>query len=462
MGLPPGPRLPAPLVTYQWLKRPYQLLEEVRREFGETFTIRLMGLPPLVVFSNPEHVREIFTDDGEDMVAGEFNRSLAPLLGENSVLMADGRSHVRKRKLLMPPFHGERMHAFGKDMVEITDRVAAQLARETPAGQAVSLHTVMQDITLQLIVRTVFGFRDGPKTADVLARLKKILELGSWPPLLLPFMQHELGGLSPFGRFKAAIARGDETLYAEIRERRRTGERGDDILSLLLDAKDDAGEVPSELELRDELVTLLVAGHETTATGLTWAFRWLLDQPGAFADVRASVDALGHDPSPEQIAKDELIDSTAREALRLTPVIPIVGRLLKRPTRVGGHDLPAGVVVVCSIYLAHRRPEAFPRPAEFDPTRFVGKKVSPFEFYPFGGGIRRCIGMAFALYEMKIVLARVLAKLDLRLASPERAIRMVRRAITITPEAGLRVTVAPRRSFAAHSPRAGAEVAVAP
>jgi cytochrome P450 len=255
------------------------------------------------------------------------------------------------------------------------------------------------------------------------------------------------------------VARGDELIFDEIRERRRTGRRGADILSLLLDAKDDNGEVPSEQELRDELVTLLVDGHETTATGLTWAFRWLLDQPGTFADVRAAVDSLGPAPSPEAIAKCELLDGTAREALRLVPVIPLVARILKKPMTLGGHDLPPGVAVTCSIYLAHRRPEAYPRPTEFDPTRFVGKKLSAQEFFPFGGGIRRCIGAAFALYEMKIVLARMLALAELRLAHPGRALGMVRRSITITPEHGLLVTARPRARLARSQQAGGVAVA---
>lgn len=441
MTLPPGPRLPKPLVTWNWFRRPYPFLDECAARFGETFTMRLAGLPPLVFFSNPDDVREVFADDGETLAAGEFNRSLAALLGDRGVLMVDGKSHLRKRKLLLPPFHGERMHSYGAAMMEIADRAIDRLPRDTPF----SLHEVMQDITLEVIVRTVFGLVEGPRKGEMVRRTKRILELGAWPPLLLPFMQFEAGGYSPYGRFKAASAAGDELIFEEIRTRRRTGARGKDILSLLLDAKDDRGEVPSEEELRDELVTLLVAGHETTATGLTWALRWLLDQPATFADVRAAVDALGPEPSPEMLAKCEMLDGTAREALRLVPVIPLVGRVLKKPMKLGGWDLPPGVVVACSIYLAHRRPAAHPRPTEFDPTRFIGKKLSPSEFFPFGGGLRRCIGMAFALHEMKIVLGRMLTRVDMRLAHPGRTIGMVRRSITLTPEEGLPVTVRDRR-----------------
>jgi len=440
MPLPPGPRTPTPLVTWNWLRRPYPYLDELRAKFGEVFTIRLLGLPPLVFFSNPDAVREVFTDDGETLAAGQFNQSLAPLLGETSVLMADGKAHIRKRKLLLPPFHGERMQAYGAAMIELTERALAGLPRGTP----VAIHPVMQEITLRVIVRTVFGVAEGPRFEDMVARTARILELGAWPPLLIPIFRLDLGKYTHYGRFREAVARGDELIYREIRERRRTGERGTDILSLLLDAKDEAGETPSELELRDELVTLLVAGHETTATALTWALRWLLDRPNVFADMRAAVDALGPSPKPEEIARCELLDAAAREALRLIPVIPLVGRVLQKPAKVGGWDLPAGAVVVCSIYLAHRRPEAYPNAAEFDPQRFVGRKVSAYEFFPFGGGLRRCIGMAFALYEMKMVLARILALTDLSIARTG-PIEMGRRAITVTPEGGLPLIVRERR-----------------
>jgi cytochrome P450 len=436
----PGPPNLVAWSTLQWFRRPYAFMEECHAKYGDVFTFKLLGLPPLVVFSNPEHVKEVFQDDGETMLAGKFNRSLAPLLGDTSVLMADGRAHTRKRKLLLPPFHGERMARYGADMIDITEQKVAEMPRHRPFP----LHAVMQDITLEVIVRTVFGISAGPKFDEVVANMKEILELGANPALLLPFMQFEAGGRSPYGRFRATVRRGDAFLYEEMKRRRATGERGSDILSLLLDAKDEEGKTPSDEELRDELVTLLVAGHETTATGLTWAVRWLLADPALFAEVRDAVDTLGPDPTPEAISKSELLDATVREALRLVPVIPLVGRILDKPMRLGGYDLPAETAIVCSIYLAQRRAAAYPNPAEFDPRRFLGKKFSAYEFYPFGGGVRRCIGMAFALYEMKMVLARFFALVDARLAQD--SFRQVRRSITITPERGLLVSVRDRAS----------------
>ena len=440
MAFPPGPTQPTAWITYRWVREPYTLLEELEERFGDTFSMKIAGFPRMMIVSNPDHVREIFSDDGETLEAGRVNRTLAPLLGDRSVLMADGRDHLRKRKILLPPFHGERMQAYGRAMLELTDDGIDAF----PVGAPFAIHGPMQDITLRIIVRTIFGFEEGPQTEKMVARTKRVLELGAWAPLLFPLMQFDLGRFSPFGRFRIAVAEADEMLYGEIARRRRDGARGPDILSMLLDAKDDAGRPMPDAELRDELVTLLVAGHETTATALTWAMRWMLDAPAAFEELRAEVGALGDAPTPEAIAKCALLDSVAREALRLVPVIPLVGRMLRAPKKLAGYELPAGAVVACSIYLAHRREAAYPHADSFDPRRFVGKKVSAYEFLPFGGGVRRCIGMAFALYEMKMVLARLVARTDLRLER-RGPVAMVRRSITITPADGLRVVLDVRR-----------------
>lgn len=420
--------------TLQWLRSPYPYLDQLSQQHGETFVLPLFGYP-LVMFSNPEHVREIFSDG--DLRAGSFNQTIAPLLGYGSVLMADGKEHLRKRKLLLPPFHGERMQSYGQTMLDETDAAIDDL----PHGKPFALHGPMQDITLRVIIRTIFGLESGREATAMIAALKEILELGSWAPLLLPFMQVDLGRASPYGRFRHAVRESDRILYRLIERRRADGTRGTDVLSLLLDARDEAGQPMSAEELRDELVTLLVAGHETTATALTWAMRWLLEDPALVRDLRAELAGV---TGPEEIARCELLDATVREALRLVPVIPMVGRILDEDRRIGAHDLSRGDIVVCSIYLAHRRPEAYPDPLRFDPRRFLGKKMSAHEFYPFGGGTRRCIGMAFALWEMKMVLARLLARTDLELVS--RTVPMVRRSITITPARGLPVILRQRRA----------------
>lgn len=440
--LPAGLPIPKVASTLFWLRRPFEYMDLCAKRYGEPFTVRILGFPPIVMVYTPETVKHIFADDGETFAAGKFNQGLSALLGERSVLMLDGAEHMRHRRLLLPPFHGERMQRYGQTMLDATDAAIDGW----PRGKTFALHPSMQDVTLRVIVRTVFGFEEGSRFDEMLRRTKRILEIGSWTPLMLPFMRVDLGARSPWGKFRRAVESGDAYLYEEIEERRRTGARGSDVLSLLLDARDEQGRAMSNLELRDELTTLLVAGHETTATALTWAVRWTLATPGLLSRVRAEIDEARRADGTERLtaaraAEIPLIDAIAREAMRLNPVIPLVGRVLERPARVAGYDLPAGTPVVCSIYLAQRRPEAYPNPERFDPSRFIGKKLAPTEFFPFGGGVRRCIGMAFALYEMRIVLARMLERADLSLR-PRGAIRVQRRSITLMPSDGLLVRVA--------------------
>ncbi len=446
--LPPGPKLPSLLLTWQWLRRPFELLDECAERYGETFTMRFAGFPPLVWYSRPEDVKEIFADDGGLLHAGKFNLSLRAFLGDHSVLMLDGKEHMRHRRLLLPPFQGERMQAYGQTMLDVTDDSIDRWPEHAPF----TLHAQMQAITLQVILRTVFGVDEGPRLVRHSKVLTELLDIGAWAPLLLRFLQVDLGPLSPWGRYVRKRDESDALFNEVIAERRAKGTAGrTDVLSLLLDARDEEGHPMTDAELHDELGTLLVAGHETTATALTWAFRWILETPSIAARLHEEIaQAESKGPlTPERVAKLELVDAVAREALRLQPVIPLVGRILDRPAKVGGYDLPAGTGVLCSIYLAQRRPEVYPNPSRFDPDRFLGKKFSPNEFFPFGGGVRRCIGMAFALYEMKMVLARVLARTTLARATA-RPVRVVRRSITLTPSEGLPVRLTERR------PRAGA------
>jgi cytochrome P450 len=421
------------------MQRPFALLESCARRYGEPFSMDLLGLRRLVVVYSPESVKHVFADDGDTFAAGRFNRSLAGLLGDKSVLMLDGAEHKRHRKLLLAPFHGARMERYGEAMMRATDHSLDRWK----VGDTFSLHPHTQDITLRVIVRTVFGLDEGPRFDEMCRRMKRILALGAWPPLLIPFMQRDLGAWSPWGKFRRAVDAGDQYLYEEIRSRRSSNARGDDILSLLLDARDEDGAPMTDLELRDELTTLLVAGHETTATALAWAVRWTLETPGLLERVRDEIG--GGTLTAAQAAELPLVDAIVREAMRLNPVIPIVGRILDRPARVAGYDLPRDTPVVCSIYLAQRRPEVYPDPARFDPDRFLRKKFSPSELFPFGGGVRRCIGAAFAMYEMKIVLARLFQRADLQLAPKKPRIREQRRSITLMPSDGLRVRYARTR-----------------
>lgn len=440
--LPPGPKTLPIHTLYRWMRNPYPLLDEVRGEFGETFTLRLGVMPPMVMFSNPEHIKEVFASSGDDMHAGKLAESLRPFLGARSLLLLDGAEHRWMRKLVLPPFHGERMQAYGEQMLEI----AHEAIDAMPLGKPFAIHEPMQSITLEIILRTVFGVEHGDLRERMHARLKGLLEVGTWPPLLLPIFQRDLGPWSPWGKFVRLMEEGERDFQGLIEARKSTpGDGGSDILSMLLAARDEDGNALSEQDLRDQLVTLLVAGHETTATGLSWAMRWLLASPRAETALRDELSAAAAQGplTPERIAKLEFLDAVVRESLRLQPIVPLVGRVLQRPMRVGGVDLPAGVAVACSIYLAHRREGVWPDPDRFDPWRFIERRFTPSEWLPFGGGIRKCIGMAFALYEMKIVLAALYTRCEFR-AATERPVGTVRRAITMAPDKGVPVILESR------------------
>jgi cytochrome P450 len=440
MPLPPGPTEPTFVTTYKWLTRPFEFLEDCAERYGEAFHLKLPQLPDLVVFSHPDVTKAVFADAGDTLLAGAFNRSLSAFLGDKSVLMVDGTDHLRKRKLLLPPFHGERMHAYGQVMMDLADEAIDAF----PFGEPFAFHERMNGIALNVIVRNVIGVAPGPKEIEMRRIMTELLHLMTWPPLLVPAFRVDLGPFSPWGRALRKQKQADAMLFAEIGARRARDTAGqEDVLSLLLTARDEEGRPMTDAELRDELVTLLVAGHETTATALTWALRWILATPGVLERLRAEIADVG-ELTPQRVQALPYLDATVREALRLCPVIPIVGRVLAEDATVGGWDLPKGTAVICSIYLTHRRPDVFEDPTRFWPDRFLGKKVTPSEFYPFGGGIRRCIGMAFALFEMKMVLACLLRRVRIEL-DPTAPIRPVRRSITLMPSEGLRVRVVEKR-----------------
>ncbi|HEY8039481.1 MAG TPA: cytochrome P450 [Polyangiaceae bacterium] len=440
MPLPPGPSLPPAIQVLRWMRVPFNVLEDGQARFGDAFTMRLPGLVSgVVVVSDPLAVKDVFGLGPDQGHAGKANFVLKPLLGEHSLLLLDGAEHIRQRKMILPAFHGERMHAYGRAMIDMTH----ESIDRWPLGTRFAVHTPMQSITLQVILRTVFGLEEGPRFTELADLLRRTLDVGSHPILLMPFMQRDLGPLSPWGRFLRTAAKASDILRAEIRAGRAKGTAGrQDVLAMMLDARDEHGEPLSEDEVHDELVTLLVAGHETTATALAWTLRWLLPDRGLVGRLKEEIAGAGGDPL--RIAKLELLDATVKESLRLQPVVPQVGRVLMEPTKIGGLELPAGVFVSPSIYLVHRRPSLYPDPTRFRPERFLDFKPAAWEFLPFGGGLRKCVGAAFALYEMKMVLATMLPRVEMRLATDR--VRPVRRAVTITPSDGLPVMVTAKRS----------------
>jgi len=449
MSLPPGPPLPGPAQLYFWIRHPTEFMDFCRKRYGPTFTLKL---PPskMVFLSDPEAIRTVFSARPDEMHAGEVNRVLRALVGDQSVLLLDRAPHMRERKLLMPSFHGERMRYYGKTMVDITQGTMATW----PKTGAFSLHESTQHITLEVILRTVFGVDEGARLVALRDQIQRLLSTAEFPlmPIILFYLSEhpDAEARLPWRFLLRDRERTDRLLYGQIAERRGDLANGrKDVLSMLLQAKDEDGQSMTDVELRDELMTALAAGHETTATALAWAFERILSHPAIYQHLRDEIASVtdGTTPDPERLAALPYLDATVKEILRLRPVIPLVGRMLKKPFRIGGFDLPEGTIVAPCIYLAHRNPDVYPEPNEFRPERFLNSSPDPNAYLPLGGGVRRCIGAAFALYEMKVVLGTIIAGADLKLAQSSPA-RVRRRAITFWPEHGTRISAALRPALA--------------
>lgn len=443
MRLPPGPGWPAPAQLAAWIYFSFPFLEGCRRRYGMPFSLRFPRWPSIVVFDDPDANRDVFTGRHEDLKAGQANEPLRPVVGPSSLLLLDGERHLRERKLLLPPFHGARMARYGEIMRDITARDLAGW----PIGRTFRVQPRTQAITLDIILRTVFGVDEGERLERLRASVSGLIEEFSNPTLMMPWFQIDLGPRSPWGRYVRHRARTDALLHEQIEERRREGTEGrDDILAMLLDARREDGSPLSRAELRDELMTLLAAGHETTATALAWTFHQLAEHPRVQARVHAELDRVsgGDEIDPEGSSALTYLDAVIKETLRLRPVIGGIGRVLQAPMTIGGWDLPAGTMVGPSIHLTHRNPDVWPDPSRFDPDRFADpKKVSPYAFLPFGGGTRRCIGMAFALYEMRIVLATVLSRHRV-LPAPGKRVRTSRRSVTMAPSGDMPIVLVRR------------------
>jgi cytochrome P450 len=438
-GLPPGPPAPKLVQVFRWLRRPIPFLEQCARRYGDTFTFRFPANPPIVIFSHPDAVKEIFTASPDDLRAGEANVVVEPLLGKNSLLLLDGERHRRERRLLTPPFRGERMQAYGDVMREITDRAIDAW----PIGRPFPIHPEMQGITMDIILRTVFGLDEGPRLSALRRRLIRLLTIGANPMYLIPFLRIRFGPLTAWSEIARLMAEVDDEILGEIARRRDTSRAGrTDVLSMLLDARDEQGQPMGDQELRDQMMTLLVAGHETTGTALSWTIHRLLRHPEVLARAREEISVVaGEGPvMKEHLPRLEYLDAAIMETMRLNPIIPFVARRVSRPVRIGGWDLPEGVIAGACIYLAQRRADAWKDPERFDPRRFLEERVNPYAYFPFGGGTRLCLGAAFASYEMKIVLAQILRRVALR-AAPGHSVRVVRRSITLAPSGGVPVVV---------------------
>jgi cytochrome P450 family 135 len=415
-GLPPGPRLPKAIQTYfLWGYEPW-VLPLLRRRYGDAFTIRAAPMGTLVYLADPADIKAVFTGDPKVFHAGEGNAVLGPVMGQRSVLLVDEEEHLATRKRMLPPFHGEAIQRYG----EVMEEVAATEIGTWPRGETFRLHPAMQRITLDVILRAVFGVQDAGRLAEMRPLVRRLADIGG--VLMLMWLYPGLGRVGPWRRYRQVQARADELIYDEI-ARRRTDPRLDertDVLSLLL-----RGEEPmADEDLRDQLVTLLLAGHETTATSLAWAVQLLLRNPRTLARAREG------DPA--------YLEAVVKETLRLRPVIFDVVRQLKAPVELAGHRLPAGVSVLPAIGLVQRDPKLFPDPDGFRPERFLDADAPGYSWIPFGGGRRRCLGAAFASFEMKTVLRAVLECAELEPVGKKLEGERMRH-ITVVPARGSRV-----------------------
>ena len=472
--LPPGPRMPSALQTLGFWSRPTAFLERGRARYGKRFTIRLLGAPPFVSISDPDEIKEVFQAPPDVLHPGEGAKILEPIVGRHSVILLDEDSHMEQRKLMLPAFHGERMQGLAEEMSELAQRELATWPREQP----IQTHPRLQRLTLEIILRTVFGLEQGAQLDSLRKLLGEILAFATSPLSLLPPPPGLLAGRGPMAwigaRFgpMARLQQVDELIFELIAARRGAGEEGadgessgsppakqavgEDVLSMLLGARHEDGSPMNPQELRDELMTALVAGHETTASQLAWAFERLAREPTVLGELYDEFDGE---------AGEEYLTATINEILRHRPVLPNAEpRLVVQPIEIGGFPYPPGVVLFVNAYLLHHDPAVYPEPYEFRPKRFLeregGQAPGTYTWIPFGGGRRRCLGASFAQLEMKLVLRAVLERCELAPAG-NRAEATRRRSITISPARGGTVVLHDRTPTTTTPPAEDTLIAVA-
>jgi cytochrome P450 family 110 len=407
------------------------------RQYGDCFTVRLsQRFGPIVFFSHPEALQVILTNDDAKLfeAPGGLNAILEPVTGTQSVFGLSGERHRRARQLLMPSFHGERMRSYA----ELIRNIADQVMSECELGQPFSARKPMQTISVRVILRAIFGLNDGTRYHQIEKVLGTMLDGLSNPlsasVLFFPALRQDFGPLSPWGDFVRNRRQIDQLIYDEIADRRnRPDPSRNDILTLLLSARDEAGQALTDIELRDELMTLLIAGHETTATALAWALYWIHKLPLVRKRLLQELQSLDSDLDPNVLFRLPYLNAVCSETLRIYPVALLTfPRVTKSRVELMGAVLEPGSTVAGCIYLAHRRKAVYSDPEQFRPDRFLERHYSPFEFLPFGGGIRRCLGMAFAQFEMKLVLSSILVRVELALVD-RRSVRHIRRGLTSGP-----------------------------
>jgi cytochrome P450 family 110 len=443
--------------------RPIYFIAERDRKYGDFYQVKFKNAPPTIMTSNPQAIEDIFTASSDRFEVGRGNQVLAFLVGNNSLLLLDGKTHKNRRRLLMPSFHGESLQKYSEQIVEITDRVI----KDWQPDRTFNVRSIMQEITLRVILRVVFGIDSGTKYDRLRKLLTALLDIFNTPLsssfMFFPFLQKDWGKLSPWGRFLRLKAEIRQLIETEIAERRQLSEAEllarRDIFSLLLLAKDENDQGMSDAELHDELITLLFAGHETTASALTWLFYWIHYLPEVQEKLRFELESLGKNtedraidaintlrgiqapPLKDGISPSPYLDAVIAETLRIYPIaVGTFGRVVTQPMSIMGYEFEPKTWLVASIYSLHHREDLYPNAEQFKPERFIDKNYSPYEYIPFGGGNRRCIGSALALLEMKLVTVTILQQFQLQLLH-QRPMFPVRRGLTLAPPAGFKMKV---------------------
>ncbi|WP_255427000.1 cytochrome P450 [Sphaerospermopsis sp. LEGE 00249] len=438
--LPDGPEDPELFQLINWLVRPLEYLEECVEKYGDMFTMRPLGFPPLVFIGHPQGIKDIFSTYAKSFDTGttDMNAMLHAISGDRSVAVLDGFEHKRERKLLMPPFHGDRLKLYANKICEITDNVTSKCKINKPF----IARDVIEEITLKILMHIVFGFSTGEKSKQFISVITDWIDQIDSPVqsslLFLRFLQVDLGAWSPWGNFVRSKQSVDQLLQAEIEYRRTNKEKlGDDIFSLLLEATYEDGQTMSDDQVKHELMSLLYAGYETTATALAWAFYWLEQYPRVKRKLLQEIDSLGKNPDPIEISQLPYLTAVCQETLRIYPTLPFAfGRTAKQDMEIMGRLFKAGTTFYPSIYSVHHQEDLYPNSKQFRPERFLERQYTPYEFIPFGGGPRICVGYALAMLEMKLVIASIVSKYNLKIAD-DQPVKPERHFSSIAPSNGV-------------------------
>jgi len=445
-----GPKTPILFQLIPWITNPLDFLDTCANRYGDCFTAKISNFANYVFLSNPQAIEKLFTADPNQFGISSI---LRPTVGDNSLLVLDGDRHRQQRQLLMPPFHGERMRAYSQLIFQLTAQVTSQWTE----GSLLTVRPLMQEISLEVILQAVFGMHQGERYQQLKLLLISLQDFTTSPLIFalgyFPALIQALGPLSPGRHFVRRKQKIDQLLYAEIQERREHLDPSrSDILTLLMSARDETGQPMTDQELRDELMTLLLAGQETTAIALTWALYWIHKLPEVKEKLLQEIDSLDNLPESSTITRLPYLNAVCCETLRIYPVALMTPpRVVKSSIQIMDYEFEPGTLLTACIYLTHHREDLYPQPTEFRPERFLERQFSPYEYLPFGGGNRRCIGAAFALYEMKLVLASIVSRFELALAD-NRPVKPVRRGLTMVPAGDLKMVVKRERQEKKRSP----------